>query len=1010
MKKEPRIGQSGPKDIKQYPGCIRNILHLFDFGQDGGKNYLTDKTHSPRTEFSGSSVALEGYPDTHYGDEESAIGKKKKGVPMKTLIAEEMSKEMESKRHAPNVVARLMGLDTYPSEPMLAKHIQTPSEESKEELFGNHRSHVKGRSVLGKASSKSIPSASKDVSFPKSQRKPSRRKIKCNSPGSQDQPSRKKKNSHKKEEDSKATSFSDGYTTNHFDVLRMQLDEKRKLVQESLNEAKITTARKKLSDAKHLASDNLLQSKEFLQALAVLKSNKDLFLKFSEEPNSSFSKHLQDLEAPPSFSESEKFPKGRSRNVVPKDNLSQEEDAIGTKNANEHLVQDKYLHRQSIHQSSTQKIDPLPGLREQKLQCKGPDNAAKGDQSHPTRIVVLKPGPDSFQNGRHALSKASSFRAQTGPKTMNEGEKLTTRRFLEEIRERLRSGLKESNNQSFNFTKDNISAQSNDGPKNPKEIAKEIARQVRESVTRDLTRNYSKTDPTQKTNRDHAISLHGSGKSIGNGDRSWASDHYLTHTSPMSSESMINKEAKKRLSERLKLTYVNGKEHQSRRHADTLGKMLALREDANSKRQPKKPEHHINGSALSANYGFRSTVVDSELDPGFKDHTHETDKQSKPTEWKTIRETDAPLNTDCEIKEVHTIREEREGEQEDVKVVMYEQGHEEFMDAEKIKGSSCISTSNSLEFSPSAQKNLLTFIDTSFSGNEVNLEEGQSTSSTCSSSPKQVPCVDRKSLVTDSEKAEHSSPVSVLDSPFQREENLSPPCFKEINTDLQENDGLDSDTNECPQADTTRCSSPSSAVSLLSRSSFCIKDVDFDSLPLDDLQCPHERIWALQYLRMILVTSGFSRGVFFVSWHSPYQPLDPSLCNEMERFLDIDGNDADTYHTKWDHILLFDCINEVLFKILGPFLNHRPWAKDKIMESRRMPSSKQLLKETWAEISYHLDTEWQGNNILEIIVARDFNKERPWLDLRNDTEAIGCEIEKNLTNVLIEELICDLLW
>ena len=50
-------------------------------------------------------------------------------------------------------------------------------------------------------------------------------------------------------------------------------------------------------EAKRLSTDDNLQNyKEFNDALEVLDSSKDLFLKFLEEPNSLFTKHLHDLE------------------------------------------------------------------------------------------------------------------------------------------------------------------------------------------------------------------------------------------------------------------------------------------------------------------------------------------------------------------------------------------------------------------------------------------------------------------------------------------------------------------------------------------------------------------------------------------------------------------------------------------------------------------------------------------------------------------------------------------
>ncbi|EPS67988.1 hypothetical protein M569_06785, partial [Genlisea aurea] len=51
--------------------------------------------------------------------------------------------------------------------------------------------------------------------------------------------------------------------------------------------------REKFSEAKRLSMDGKLrQSKQFQDALEVLSSNKDLFLKCLQEPDSIFSEHL----------------------------------------------------------------------------------------------------------------------------------------------------------------------------------------------------------------------------------------------------------------------------------------------------------------------------------------------------------------------------------------------------------------------------------------------------------------------------------------------------------------------------------------------------------------------------------------------------------------------------------------------------------------------------------------------------------------------------------------------
>ncbi|XP_076906448.1 uncharacterized protein LOC143562565 [Bidens hawaiensis] len=69
---------------------------------------------------------------------------------------------------------------------------------------------------------------------------------------------------------------------------------------ESKNENNMALIREKFMEAKRLSTDEKLrQSKQFQDAIEVLNSNKDLFLKYLQEPNSLFSQHHNLPSIPP---------------------------------------------------------------------------------------------------------------------------------------------------------------------------------------------------------------------------------------------------------------------------------------------------------------------------------------------------------------------------------------------------------------------------------------------------------------------------------------------------------------------------------------------------------------------------------------------------------------------------------------------------------------------------------------------------------------------------------------
>ncbi|CAA7024579.1 unnamed protein product [Microthlaspi erraticum] len=92
---------------KQIPGCLSRMVNLFDFGTVGtGKKLLTEKPH-----FDDGSIKRNQFDQR---DDKADVRSEVNGTPMKKLLQEEMSKEIEFKLASTNLVAKLMGLDSFP--------------------------------------------------------------------------------------------------------------------------------------------------------------------------------------------------------------------------------------------------------------------------------------------------------------------------------------------------------------------------------------------------------------------------------------------------------------------------------------------------------------------------------------------------------------------------------------------------------------------------------------------------------------------------------------------------------------------------------------------------------------------------------------------------------------------------------------------------------------------------------------------------------------------------------
>ncbi|CAA7390613.1 unnamed protein product [Spirodela intermedia] len=145
------------------------------------------------------------------------------------------------------------------------------------------------------------------------------------------------------------------------------------------SEKRMDLVRQKFMEAKRLATDQrLLQSKEFQDALEVLSSNRDLFLKFLEEPNSLFSHHLQELQGSP---EAMAAPQTKRITVLkPSKSVEAENGKDNPRRHHHQVAEDDQSEKKRVGRGSgfvQPKVESLP---------------------QPTRIVVLKPSPRKPQD------------------------------------------------------------------------------------------------------------------------------------------------------------------------------------------------------------------------------------------------------------------------------------------------------------------------------------------------------------------------------------------------------------------------------------------------------------------------------------------------------------------------------------------------------------------------------------------------------------------------------------
>ncbi|CAN6554155.1 unnamed protein product [Malus baccata var. baccata] len=408
---EMQIGKAHDAD-KAFPGCLGRMVNLFDLGNGvSGNKLLTDKPH--RDVLVGSSLSrsqsdvatMLGPPSfgDHVDDKpivselrRSSSNNKASGTPIKILLDREMSKEVESKKNPPNLVAKLMGLDALPLE---------------KSDSASQRSHTNSYS----------PCTNNHSSMP----------LECwqQQDGFLDKGMLREFHQCSEQNDYKDVyevwqqPQKTGYGRNK--------SPQKGRNNEKVNEKKMALVRQKFMEAKRLATDERLrQSKEFQDALDVLSSNRDLFLTFLQEPNSLFSQHLHEVQSiPPQSTETKRITVLRPSKMVSSEKLS----GIGHK-SDEQTKKSAQAGQAAAWDKSHHGYSPTVV-----------DQEVDGYPAPPTRIVVLRPSPGKANDIKAVISSPTSsprkLHGENFYKEHEDDEERESREVAKEITQKMRDNL-----------------------------------------------------------------------------------------------------------------------------------------------------------------------------------------------------------------------------------------------------------------------------------------------------------------------------------------------------------------------------------------------------------------------------------------------------------------------------------------------------------------------------------------------------------------------------------------
>lgn len=289
-----------------------------------------------------------------------------------------------------------------------------------------------------------------------------------------------------------------------------------------------------------------------------------------------------------------------------------------------------------------------------------------------------------------------------------------------------------------------------------------------------------------------------------------------------------------------------------------------------------------------------------------------------------------------------------------------------------------------------------------------------------------------KSLVS-TEIPEQPSPVSVLDPSLYKEDCSPPPIVKRSITFTDEETRTHDDSNlgnwnrsgflkrQC-QSDEPHLVT----YKMLNDSRNGILKPEIDSIKsLLELDGLHPGIDKPNpeycYIIDILLASGLLAytETYTVVFHSSGYPIDPQLFSVLEQThsnLSLskprDGQDSRKKPNieKMNRRLIFNTVNDILYKKLSPYLHLQPWICSANKISRRRPIGQQLLKQVWSEIQCLPSVPSEDicdtiSTILEKDLAETVNS---WTDHKTELAGVVLDMERMIFKDLMNETIGDL--
>ncbi|KAG7968882.1 hypothetical protein I3843_07G002600 [Carya illinoinensis] len=577
--------------------------------------------------------------------------------------------------------------------------------------------------------------------------------------------------------------------------------------------------------------------------------------------------------------------------------------------------------------------------------------------SAPTKIVILKPGPDMIYDNEESWTSPLGTLAERG----------SIEDFLEEVKERLKCEMQEHPlKRGCTARGSGIETPFSEKPSDPKQIARHIAKQVRDSVTKDLGSNLRPSESTRSYRSE--IQFNGPG-----------------------SLDFISRDTRKFLPERLR--NVLKKEIQLDIPIATSSSSVLENEEVKLKKarytltaknevsclEIVKDEQEM--QTRSFRHGSDDGVLRRELSP--RNLMRSLSAPVSGTSFGKLLLEDRHILTGAHIWRKHEAI-------DNVTVDVKNQRKEKFNFKEKVSNFRYSFAFRRRLFGKRIQTMVEsrssehTLMGDIMSGPTVLLNYGETHDNSTEVPPSPA-------SVCSSAQEDFWRPISPMSTPdVTPVDDDVPQVFKEISSNLNElRKQLNQLRSHGPE-DTT--------IEQESNESETVELVD-----------PTEA-----YIRDLLVSSGLYEGSSdksLVRWGTIAKPISNSIFEEVEEaYVKLAKEDESTiknHNEKVDHKMLFDLLNETLSTILGP-LSTMSKFKRKMIHSSMLPTlcGRTLLDCVWEIILIHLHPPTDKSHCsLESMVARDLGPTHWSVFTDEEVNVLGKDMECLIIGDLVEEIV-----